>query len=249
MKSTGRIAVPAAVVLVVLLLSAGCAIRLGGPKPEAYNATGMRAGTAESASEVAGRIRSANADLVLMSAPRDSAWFADVATQSGLALTRPGHTGPSTLALMTRLEVLGDTALILPVGAGGATSRLHIKDALYKIDKDRSLDLMLVSFAEAGSVHESVRALLNYIATDVNGTSAVILGVDAPNREVADSVGLLVRAAFPSVLTCGENPPVAPPPGLSIDLYYGPEARLSCESAHIVAAPSPTVVARVLVER
>jgi hypothetical protein len=208
-------------------------------------------GAAESAADVAARLRAEQADLVLVSAQRDSVWLADVATQSGLKLTRPGHTGPNTLGLMTRLESLGDTALALPVGTGSGTTgtRLHIKDALYKVDKDRSLDLMIVSFAEAGSVRESVRALLNYIATDVNGTSALVLGVEAPSKMIADSVGMLVRAAFPSVLSCGKAPPAPTGDALAIDLYYGPEARLSCESARIVNGAPPSVVARVLVER
>ena len=236
----------AALVAATTLTSAACAIRLGGPKAEPYTATGLRAGTSESAADVATRIKSAQANLVLLSAPRDSAWFADVATQSGLALTRPGHTGPSTLGLMTRLVALGDTALTLNVAGG---TKLHIKDALYKIDDDRSIDLMLVSFAESPSAREGVRALLNYIATDVNGTSALILGIEAPNRVVADSVGNLVRAAFPNVLSCPNAPAQAPAAGFGIDLYYGPEARLSCEGARILEGATPAVVARVLVGR
>ena len=161
--------------VVACAVVAGCSVRLGGPKPEEYNAIGLHAPAGASAGEIATRIKGAEGDVVLLAADRDSAWFADVATQTAMKVSGPGRTGPSSLAFLTRLELLGDTALILTVPNGGG--RLHVQDALFRVDKDRTLDLMLVSFAEAASVREGVRAMLNYIATDVGGTAAVVTPV------------------------------------------------------------------------
>jgi hypothetical protein len=233
--------------LVVCVVVAGCSVRLGGAKPEEYNAIGLRAAAGAGAGEVAARIRGAEGDVVLLAADRDSVWFADVATQSGLMLSGPGRTGPSSLGLLTRLEVLGDTALILNVPNGGG--RLHMQDALFKVDKDRTLDLMLVSFAEASSVREGVRALLNYIATDVGGTAAVVIGIDAPARATADSAAVLIRAAFTSAQDCDGPKVDVPADGVSLNLFYGPEARLSCTSARILPGTPNAIMARVVVER
>lgn len=233
-------------IAVVVLTMAACAVRLGGAKPEPYNAIGLRATATESASDIAGRIRAVQGDLVMLSANHDSAWFADVATKSGLTLTRPGHTGPSTLGLLTHLTSLGDTALDVVVAGNG---KLHIKDALYKIDKDRSLDLMLVSFADVTSVREGVRALLNYIATDVQGTSAVVFGIDAPTKTAADSASSLVRAAFANALECGKTPTREPAGGIEVNVFFGPEARLTCTGSRVIAGSPNAIVARVLVER
>lgn len=231
---------------VAVLSSTACSVRLGGPKPEQYNAIGLRVAQSESATDVANKIRAADGDLILLTAPRDSTWLADVATQSGLKLTRPGRTGPMTLALLTKLEVLGDTALFRTVPGGGT---LHIKDALYKVDKDRVIDLMLVSFTDVVSVREGVRTLLNYIATDVGGTSGVVLGVDAPTQAASDSISSLVRAAFANALECGKIKTPAPAGGIGINLYFGPEARLSCTGSRIVTGSPNAIVARVEVGR
>jgi hypothetical protein len=230
----------------IVLFATACAVRLGGPKPEQYNAIGLRVAQNESATDVANKIRSAEGDLILLSAPRDSAWLSDVATQSGLKLTRPGHTGPSTLALLTKLESLGDTALQRAVPGGGT---LHMKDALYKVDNDRTIDLMLVSFTDVVSVREGVRTLLNYVATDVNGTSGVVLGIDAPTQAASDSISALVHAAFVNALECGDATTQAPAGGIGINLYFGPEARLSCTASKIVAGSPNAIVARVEVSR
>lgn len=231
---------------VAVLFSTACAVRLGGPKPEQYNALGLRAGQGETATGVANKIRSAGGDLVLLTSTGDSAWLEDVAAQSGLKLTRPGHAGAKTLALLTKLEVLGDTALQRAVPGGGT---LHLKDALYKVDKNRNIDLMLVSFVDVVSVRDGVRTLLNYIATDVGGTSGVVLGIEAPTQVASDSISSLVRAAFANVLECGNTVTPSPADGIGINLYFGPEARLSCTGSRIVAGSPNAIVARVEVSR
>jgi hypothetical protein len=221
-------------------------VRLGGAKPEPYNALALHAVAGMTEADAAGMITANSADLVLLSAERDSAWFAAVAAQSQLSLSGPGHTGPASLAFLTRLELLGDTALVLPVQSGGT---LHVQDALYKVDKERSLDMMLVSFADVTAVREGVRALLGYIATDVGGTAALVLGIDADDQAVGDSAAVLIRAAFDNALDCGDNPPAAPVGGLAMRLFYGPEARMTCTNAHVIAGNPNAIVARVVVER
>jgi hypothetical protein len=206
----------------------------------------LHANAGDAAADVGNRLKSAQADLVLLSAPKDSAWFESVATASGLHLIRPGHTGPTTLGLLTNLKSVGDTALSLAVPNGG---RLHMKDALYEVDKDRTIDLILVSFADVTGVREAVRTLLNYIATDVGGTSAVVLGIDAPTAVAGDSASTLMRAAFANALECGTKPTPMPANGLGMNLFWGPEARLSCTGSHINAGTPNAVVARVVVER
>ncbi|MEO5511046.1 MAG: hypothetical protein ABIV28_01295 [Longimicrobiales bacterium] len=232
--------------VIACTFATGCKVRLGGAKPEGYNAVGLKAPAGASATDVATRIRSAEGDLVLISADRDSAWFAEVATQAGLKLNGPGHTGAMRQAFLTRLEVLGDTALMINVNNGG---RLHVQDALFKVDKERNIDLMLVSFAEVTSVREGVRALLNYIATDVGGTSALVLGIESPSRAVADSSAVLLRAAFTNALECDDRRIDAPAGGLGMILFYGPEARLTCSGARVQAGDPNAVVARVVVGR
>src|SRR3954469_21724803 len=198
---------------VATIVMSACAIRLGGAKPVDYNTIGLRAGAGESPTDVGNRLKSAQADLVLLSAPHVSMWFETVAKTSGLVFSRPGHAGPTTLGLLTHLKSVGDTALSLTVPNGG---KIHMKDALFQVDKDRTIDLMLVSFADVTAVREAVRTLLNYIATDVGGTSAVVLGIDAPTTIASDSASTLMRAAFANALECGAKPTPSPAGGLGI---------------------------------
>jgi len=230
----------------VAVVVGGCAVRLGGPKPEPYNTIALRAAPGATATDVANTVKAAAGDILLLVADGDSVWFADVATQTGLALHGPGLTGGPGMAFYTRLKVLGDTTLTVPITAGG---RLHIHDALFEVSEGRNLDLMVVSFAEASSAREGVRALLNYVATDVGGTSAVLIGVTAPSQAVSDSASTLVRAAFRNALDCGESSITTPAGGLGMTLFYGPEARISCESARILPGSPNSIVARAVVGR
>jgi hypothetical protein len=226
-----------------LLGVSACAVRLGGPAPEQYHAVALRA--SEDAAAVGGRLRAAGADIVLLAADRDSAWFALVAQHAQLSLSGPGRTGTSGLALLTDLKILGDTALVLPVEGGG---ELHMQDALYEIDKNRHLDLMLVRMDPAAGLRESVRALLGYIATDVGGTASVLLALETATPQRADSAALLLRAAFEQANECRGEGPGEAAAAQTLRLFYGPTARIDCRSARLLegGTPAPTV-ARVVV--
>jgi hypothetical protein len=224
---------------------AGCAVRLGGPAPESYTAVALVDAAGEAAA-VAGTLQQAGADLVLLSAQRDSAWFAQVAQQTGLTLSGPGRTGSTGLALLSRLEVLGDTALALPVADSG---RLHVMDALYEVDESRHLDMMLMEIPAGTGAREAVRSLLSYYATDVGGTAAVLLAVRAPTAAAADTAALLLRSAFGNVLECDGEADSPPASGGTLRFFYGPQARIECERGRLLAGSPPTILGRVVVGR
>jgi hypothetical protein len=234
----------AGVVAVLVLAVGGCAVRLGGPKPQTYTAVALVDAGGDPAA-VANQLKTAGADVALLSSPADSAWFAEVARQAQLTLSGPGHTGPARLALLSRLKVLGDTALALTAGSG----RLHVMDALYEVDKNRNLDLMLMQIGDSTPAREAVRSLLSYYATDVGGTSAVLLALRAPTPQAADSAALLLRSAFGNVLDCEKEKAGTPAPAGTLRFFYGPPARIECERGRLTSASPPTIVGRVVVGR
>lgn len=230
---------------VAALTASACAVRLGGPSPQEYTAVAMTADAGASPAQVAAQLRGAGADIVLLSAERDSAWFASVAEQAQLELSGPGRTGPRAMAFLTSLEILGDTSIVLDVPEGG---RIHMHDALYRVDRYRYIDLMMVRFEDAPDVRAAVRTLLGYIATDVGADAAVLLAIDAPARAAADSAATLLRATYDSAFECaddggtnGSRP--------EIQLVYGPSARLSCRSARVLPGAPSGIQARVVVNR
>jgi len=227
------------------LTLAGCAVRLGGPGPESYTVVALVDAAGEAAA-VAASLQQAGADLVLLSAPRDSAWFAQVAAQTGLTLSGPGQTGASGLALLSRLEVLGDTALVLSVADSG---KLHVMDALYEVDKSRHLDMMLMEIPTGTSAREAVRSLLSYYATDVGGTAAVLLALRSPTTQAADSAAALLRSAFGNVLECDGESDSPPATAGTLRFFYGPQARVACERGRLLSASPPTILGRVVVGR
>jgi hypothetical protein len=198
------------------------------------------------ASAVAAALASAGADMVLLSAARDSAWFAQVAQGTQLTLSGPGRTGSTGLALLSRLKVLGDTALVLPAGQGG---QLHVMDALYEIAEGRHVDMMLMEIAPGTDVREAVRSLLAYYATDVGGTAAVLLALVAPSGAAADSAGVLLRSAFGNALECDGESDSPPASAGRLRLFYGPQARIACERGQLLPGTPPGIVARVVVGR
>lgn len=231
-----------ALLLVLPLIAAtACAVRLGGPSPEHYQALALYEPLNADADAVAERLRAAGADLVLLSSERqDSAWFAYVAYRAGLGMTNPGASGGRGYAFMTNLELLGDTTLALNVPGGGA---VHMHDALFRIDQNRYLDLMMVRL-DAPDVRAAVRTLLGYIATDVSGDASVLLAIDGATPAAADSAAVLMRATFGNALECAEAEQ-APP----IRLLYGPSARVRCTGARMLDAPAVGISARVEVGR
>jgi hypothetical protein len=231
------------IILAATSLSA-CAVRLGGAKPETYDTIVLSAAANADATQTAQRIVDAGAELVFISADRDSAWLESVATAVKLKLSGPGRTSGRSLAFMTNLEVLGDTSLVLNVPGGG---KVHMHDALLKVDKTRNLDMMMVRF-DAPDVRAATNTLLGYIATDVGGDAALLIAIDGPTVQVADSVATLMRATLTTSLECARGNP-SDGAGIPLRLLYGPSAQLTCLSARVLTGPPAALAARVQVER
>lgn len=227
------------------VLLGACAVRLGGPAPEEYAAVALAAGPAETPAQTAARLRSADAELVLLAADRDSAWFQAVATAAGLTLSGPGRTGARALGFLANLEILGDTSIVLNVTEGG---RIHMHDALYRVDKNRNIDLMMVRLEDTADLRAAVRTLFGYIATDVGANAALLLAIDAATPQTADSAAVLMRATLDSAVECADGDAAAAPTP-PVQLLYGPSARLGCRSARVLPGSPPAIQARVVVSR
>lgn len=209
-----------------LLFMVACAVRLGGSSPEPYRVLAIPAGSSSSAADIAQHITSEGGQLALIAADRDSAWFADVAARAGLELSGPGTTGPTGLAFLTSLPILGDTSIVLLPPSGG---RIHMHDALFEVDEDRTIDLMAIDVEGVQDVRDGVRTLLSYIASDVGNSVPLILAVSSPATAVDDSVATLLRAAFANAADCAADGDAVVIPGLR--LLFGPPARMQCEEA------------------
>ena len=232
-----------AVAATAALLLGACALRLGGPEPEQYDTVALSVGSSGSASDVAAALTAAGAEIVLLAADQDSTWFASVATAASLDLSGPGRTSGRSMAFLTSgLEILGDTSLVLSVPGGGS---VHMHDALYKIDDYRNLDLMMIRF-DAPDIRAAVTTLLSYFATDVGADAAVVLALDGPTQQIADSAAVLMRAVMTSARECRNTPQLGS--DIPVRLLYGPSARITCPSARVVEG-NAGVVARVQVER
>lgn len=224
--------------LLLLALGLGCAVRLGGPQPRNYTALLVRADRDASAESIRHVIETAGADLALIAAPLDTAWFDRVRERTGLAMSGPGMADGIGLALFAG-EAVGDTTVLLR-GAEGAG--LLVQDALYEVSDGRFLDLMMVRVGPDASAVDAANALLDYIATDVMQRSAVILGIDAgpagdgtgSERMAAltDSLSSMLRPAFVGGAGCEDAPRDPDPFDRSrVRFLYGPELRILCREA------------------
>lgn len=225
-----------------------CAVRLGGPSPEDYDVAAILELRDADADAVAERIRDAGAEIVLLAAERqDSAWFAYVAYRAGLALSGPGTTSGRGYVFMTTpsLELLGDTSLVLPVQGGGS---LHMHDALYSIDDYRNIDLMIVRLDDS-DLRESVRTLLDYIASDVPADAPLLLVLDGPTAQAAADAATMVRATLGDAHECGVGDSGETGAAPAVRLLYGPSARVRCESARRLPGTTQGIVARLEVGR
>jgi hypothetical protein len=220
---------------------------LGGPKPEEYRTLALEAPANAAPADVAGVVQQTSADIILLTAQRDSAWFADVSKETNLALSGPGRTETKAKAFLTNLKILGDTSIVLGVSDG---SRLHVHDALYEIAENRHIDLMLVGVSGQSDLRQVVRTLLGYIATDVGPNAAIMMAIDAPSPQAADSVMKLLRAAYTSATECANGDSQAPTVTAgSLQLFYGPPARVRCESARVLTDPGTPIFAQLVVGR
>jgi hypothetical protein len=226
------------------VLLASCSVRVGGGGPTEYTTVAIQFEPGMSVADAATQLRGLRTDVALIATRADTAWVRELATQLQLVSTRPGKAGDFTLAFLA-FKPVGDTTLTLNVEGGGAV-RLH--DALYNVDKVRRLDLMTAIFQPGTSARHGVLALLNYIATDVGGTAAVALAVQAPNPAVADSIAELTRAAMGDVWECtADSKGSQNAPAMALRLFYFPTARMRCATARVVDTANRPVVARLIV--
>lgn len=241
---------------VSVLLVVGCAVRLGGPKPVEHRTLGWVALPGAAPAEVASRIRGTMADVVLLAGPADSAWLAEVARHAALEPSGPGNAGSVGLAFLTAATLtdtlegkpVGDTTVALPVGDDG---HLVVHDALYRLGKGRWLDLMAVRIDPALDLRASVRALLQYVATDVMPDAAVILGIEVPDTAAGDSIAALLRPAFFDALDCRvrAGKPETQRPPVRMRLFYGPEVQIDCRDVEFLEDDGNPLLARFVIVR
>ena len=224
-----RLVMPA----VAAMIAAACSgMMMGTPKPVNRDVLITRADANQSAEQTAQTLMQRGAEFALLSAPRDSAWFADVARRANLTSTRPGKVSGTTYAFMGP-KALGDTTLTLTVPGGGVI-RMH--DALFEIDKNHHLDLMSVQMDSIVNVQRAVARLLEYIAGDVGATASVLFAIEAPTAAIGDSIATLMRPLYTEVYECtAEGRSGAARPPAAARVYFGPIARMRCESAERLA--------------
>jgi hypothetical protein len=230
--------------IALVAIVTACAGRLGGSKSPVFNALILKGTSATTAAEVASQVRGTTSNLVMIFAPHDSAWYADVAKQTGLVLSRSRKEPQGTIGFLA-VKPEGDSTLTLNVGTG-RTVLVH--DALYKVDKTRYIDLLGVAVDGGVSASETVHALLKYMATDVMGEAAIVLAIDAPTPVQSDSIATLMRAVLLDMRECARATRAQSAPLTRTDLlvFYGPEARLNCTDARAISGgPGMPLFARV----
>jgi hypothetical protein len=211
----------------------------GGRSPVDYT---MVAADAEGATpaQLAQQVQAASADFALIVAAQDAAWFTELAGATQLSLSGPAVSSDDVgLAFLSRLELLGDTSIVLGTGA----AQVQVQDALYQVADERFLDLMLMRMPAGVDVPAAARALLEYMATDVMANASVVLGVTAASAQDADRMENLLRAAFANASECGG----LPADGMTYRTFFGPPARTRCEEARQLDDPARGVVARISV--
>ena len=183
---------------VVLLASAGCGGGMHRSGPPTFNTLVIRGTENTTVAEVVSQIRATTATMALLFVPRDSAWYADLAKQAGLVLSRSHKPALGSIAFLA-VKPEGDTTVMLGV-AGGKPMLLH--DALYKADKERLIDLLGVRVEAGTSARETVHSLLTYMASDVQGDAAIVLAIEAPTPALSDSLSTLLRPVLLDAHDC-----------------------------------------------
>ena len=216
----------------VAIVASGCAMAMGRPDPVERDVVIMRLDAAADAAQTAQVLTQQGAEYAIVSAPRDSAWFADVATRANLTTTRTGRVGGRSFGFVGP-KALGDTTLTLNVPGGGV---LRIHDALFEVDKNRHFDMMAVQFDSTVNVQRSVTRLLEYIAKDVGPTVSLLFMVEAETAALGDSVSVILRPLYTDMFECtAEGRAGTRAADLPIRVFYGPVARMGCESAERIA--------------
>lgn len=232
------------VAIIGVIALTGCAVRLGGPKPLEYRTLAFSVAPQSGADEVAGWIRQADANLVLLAAAADSAWFGEVARQADLKLSGPGSAGSVSFAFLAG-EPVGDTTIVLSLPDGGG---ITVHDALYKVDDYRFLDLLAVEIPSAAQSREAIKALLRYLATDVMPESAVVLAIDVPDAATGDSISALLSPVFRDARSClrPNARAAAEDATWGMRLFFGPEAKLHCQDARPLGGQGPLMARLIL---
>lgn len=236
-----------AFLLTLAVTTAACAVRMGRSGPAQYTVLGAYEPAGATPDAVAERIKATGAQVALLAVRSDSAWFRAVARRTGLTLSGPGDADSVYLGFLA-YEPLGDTTVVLDYDNGSFT--MH--DALYRVGKDRALDLMALHIRDAAVARPMVHRLLRYMATDVDATSAVVIAVAAENEAAADSVATMLAPAFTDARRCmdrSQDRAAARTAGPHLRLFFGPEARLGCDSARPLDAPGAPVLAHLVVLR
>jgi hypothetical protein len=229
-------------VVVIAMLVAACAARTKGEADLSHEKDTIALRVAnESSEQIAQLIKDQGVEVAIISSNKDSAWFADVATRAGLKSSRPGRAGNSVFAFIGPTAI-GDTTLSLKV-AGGGEIRVH--DALYRIDKNRRLDLLAVKVEPGVNLTESMKSLLQYVSTDVMANAAVILAIEPPNPIVGDSIAVLIRPVYADAWECTRaGRDRTQNRELPIRLFYGPGVRIRCKGADRLDAGGGSLLAR-----
>lgn len=233
----------AVALLFVTTVWAGCAGQLGPPDPVERQALALHVAGSATPEETADRIRAADVDYVLISAPQEAPWFEAVAAGTGLTLSGPGPTGTSALAFLGP-EALGDTTIAIPF-AGDRLVVLH--DALYQVDNRILLDLLAFRIESSADARPLVASLLRYIATDVAPQAAILVAAEVPDAAAGDSLAVSLSPAFSEAGRCASAEMRRAADDRRMRLFIGPRARIRCERAEFLEAPGVPVLVDLLV--
>jgi len=210
----------------IAVAAVSCSPTMGEPRFIDMPTVAFRADAGTSPDAVGAAVRETGPRIALVAGPPDEAWFQSVAAGAGLSgLSGPGTIGPELAVGFLGMEPVGDTTVELSYEGG--TFQVH--DALYDLDDRRYLDLLAFQIEEPGAARARIRALTQYIATDVYPGAAVILAVAVPSAAVGDSVARELSPAYRGAVHCGAPPEMVAASG--VRLFFGPEARMFCRSA------------------
>ena len=217
-----------AVLILVAAVMTGCAGGLGGSDPLERDVLALRVPATTTSDQLGARLQQGGYEFAMVVAPFDSAWLAAAATRAGLQMTRPGRIGDANYVFFGP-KAVGDTIHTVNVKTGG---RVRMHDALFQIDKEHAVDLILARFDSVTDIREGVRALLAYVASDVSGNAALLLGVEAPTVQLGDTVSVLIRALYTDTRECKSA--TGNGTQASIRLFYGPPARVRCDRSEFL---------------
>jgi hypothetical protein len=208
--------------LAALSLTA-CAVNMGAPSDIPVTAVAVEAANGATAATVGQALQDAQADVALVTAGADSAWFRQLAGAADLQLSGPARLAGDSHVAFLGGEALGDTTLELTYDGG----RFVVHDALYELKERRFLDLLAFRADDPATVRRQIGSLLEYVASDVMNSAAVVMAVTVPDPAVGDSVARMLSPGYFDALRCagGEQDPG------TVRLFYGPEARMYCREA------------------